>query len=136
MKKEIYSSLFILTLFAILISSLAIANNSLTGQVIETQTASCQSSSLFVFSAQTSNESVIQINTSIKDGEVIIPILYGNGTDFTGAGKDSDDSLVTSENSEIQFRFCKRRMHEEHLSIDDTMCGNVTERLYKFTILL
>ena len=103
MKKEIYSSLFILTLFAILISSLAIANNSLTGQVIETQTASCQSSSLFVFSAQTSNESVIQINTSIKDGEVIIPILYGNGTDFTGAGKDSDDSLVTSENSEIQF---------------------------------
>ena len=103
MKKEAYSKLFVLTLFTIFIFSLAIADKNLSGQVIETQTASCQSSSSFVFSAQTSNESIILINTSIRDGEIILPILYGNGTDFTGAGRDSDDLLVTSENSNVQL---------------------------------
>lgn len=45
----------------------------------------------------------IQVRTTVADGEVAIPFLYYNGTDFSLIGKSSDERLVTSSTAEIIY---------------------------------
>ena len=45
----------------------------------------------------------IRIDTEVADGKVSFNLIYSNGTAFTNLGKDSDDRLVTSNQTTLGF---------------------------------
>lgn len=54
-----------------------------------------------------SGDDTIELKTTIKDGDVTIPILYktstATGANFTGIGKDADEKLATSNTTSLTF---------------------------------
>lgn len=66
------------------------------------------------FSIEKGSNTYLQLNSfPLKDGSATIPILYGNGTTFSGIGKESTKLLLTSNNTVITF---DKNSHEQFVA--------------------
>ena len=54
-------------------------------------------------SLENDGEDSIKISTTVEDGDVAFNLLYTDGLNITGIGKDSDDKLVTSATGSLSF---------------------------------
>lgn len=59
------------------------------------------SASYFTF--ENDGSSKIKMNTTIKNGDITLDLLYGNGTAYTGIGKDNNNQLAVSNSNSIFF---------------------------------
>jgi hypothetical protein len=70
-----------------------------------------------MFTIEKGASTYVQLNSfPLKDGTATIPILYGNGTSFTGVGKEATKKLLTTNNSQLTF---DKDLHEQFVATYD-----------------